>query len=38
MDIVTARLDYYLDVYDIKPFDVKCVQVSFIQKDKKIIV
>ena len=33
---VTARLDYYLDVYEIKASDVMYVQ-SFRQKDKKLL-
>lgn len=37
MDIVTARLDYYLDVYELKPSDIKDVQVSWRQKDKKLL-
>ena len=37
MEIVTARLDYYLDVYELKPSDIKDVQVSFRQKDKKLL-
>lgn len=36
MDIVTARLDYYVDVYEIKPSDVMYVQ-SFRQKNKKLL-